>query len=55
MILSESKNFRITYYEQGSDIVFITFGFLKQNLNNKAFGLDFCLKMGCNNSPAVRI
>ena len=48
LILSETENYKISLYNQDSDIVFITFGLLHSNLTNKPFGLDFCLKQGWN-------
>ncbi|WP_045453034.1 hypothetical protein [Psychrobacter sp. JCM 18903] len=47
-ILFESENFKITEYDQGSDITFVTFNSAHTDKTSSPFGGDFILSEGWN-------
>lgn len=47
-ILAETQDYKITYYDNGSDITFITFNGFGSTLKSYPFGLKFLLSKGYN-------
>lgn len=42
-VLAQSDAYQITWYDQGSEVVFITFNTITGDFDSKPFGKDFLL------------